>query len=196
LTIEEAGLKNNDFIVLLVNKANRQAPSKTDTAAAPSIVNSSNAVKEAAPKKSTESAKPTGSGSNQAAAVPVASESAFVVGPELEGVVLNLMEMGNFDRELVVKALRAAYNNPDRAAEFLFSGHIPEVPAPGVRPMASSHSLSPNSPLAFLRDDPQFQQLRTVIMQNPAMAQPILQQIGSVNPRLLQVSKHAFEFFF
>jgi UV excision repair protein RAD23 len=190
-TMEESGLKNNDFIVLLVNKANRQAPLKKDSTADP-IVNATDDVKQALPQKTADTAtsKSVSSGSNQTTAGPVASESAFVVGPELEGVVLNLMEMGNFDRELVVKALRAAYNNPDRAAEFLFSGHIPEfTTVSSGRPLSSGRSLIPNSPLAFLRDDPQFQQLRTVIMQNPAMAQPILQQIGSANPRLLQVSR-------
>lgn len=38
--------------------------------------------------------------------------------------------------------------------------------------------------LDFLRNNPQFQQLRQVIQQNPGMLEPILQQVGAGNPQL------------
>jgi len=38
--------------------------------------------------------------------------------------------------------------------------------------------------LDFLRNNPQFQQLRQVVQQNPQMLEPILQQVGAGNPQL------------
>lgn len=43
------------------------------------------------------------------------------------------------------------------------------------------------TPMAYLARQPQFTQLRHVLQNNPTLLQPILQQIGQSNPRLLQV---------
>ena len=48
------------------------------------------------------------------------SHHSLVRGPEYEAAVLNLMGMG-YEREEVVRALRASFNNPDRAAEYLLT---------------------------------------------------------------------------
>jgi UV excision repair protein RAD23 len=50
--------------------------------------------------------------------------SGIATGNAYEEAVNGLVEMG-FERSLVTRAMRAAFNNPDRAAEYLMSG-IPE----------------------------------------------------------------------
>jgi len=44
----------------------------------------------------------------------------LVTGNELEAMTQNIVEMG-FPREEVVRALRASFNNPNRAVEYLMT---------------------------------------------------------------------------
>jgi UV excision repair protein RAD23 len=49
--------------------------------------------------------------------------------------------------------------------------------------------------LDFLRNNPQFQQLRQVVQQAPQMLEPILQQVGAGNPQLAQlIGQHPDQF--
>lgn len=49
--------------------------------------------------------------------------------------------------------------------------------------------------LEFLRNNPQFQQLRQVVQQQPAMLEPILQQVAAGNPQLAQmITQHPEQF--
>merc|ERR1712083_83771 len=61
------------------------------------------------------------------------------------------------------------------------------VPATGAAPG--------ENPLAFLRDHEMFQQIRSVIQQNPNMLSTMLQQIGQSNPQLLQIISQNQEAF-
>ncbi|XP_014662516.1 PREDICTED: UV excision repair protein RAD23 homolog A-like [Priapulus caudatus] len=159
------------------------------------------------------------------------AESTLVTGEDYEQMVTEIMNMG-FEREQVVRALRASFNNPDRAVEYLLSG-IPDMPevepgeaeAPAAPPRSDASQervteaselparpqaapggsetvasgqpqVAPEGdPLAALAHQPQFQQMRQAIQQNPTLLPPFLQQLGQSNPQLLQyISQHQERF--
>uniref|UniRef100_A0A8D3C3P3 UV excision repair protein RAD23 n=1 Tax=Scophthalmus maximus TaxID=52904 RepID=A0A8D3C3P3_SCOMX len=156
--------------------------------------------------------------------------SILVTGPAYENLVSEIMSMG-YEREQVVSALRASYNNPDRAVEYLLMGipaeaselppqepvrqsaplnspdpatEPPQQPpaASNTGPVSSSQppaagggSVPSANPLEFLRNQPQFQQMRQIIQQNPALLPALLQQLGRDNPQLLQqITQHQERF--
>lgn len=49
--------------------------------------------------------------------------SNLVAGNNLEATVQQILDMGggSWDRDTIVRALRAAFNNPERAVEYLYS---------------------------------------------------------------------------
>ncbi|XP_026574356.1 UV excision repair protein RAD23 homolog B isoform X1 [Pseudonaja textilis] len=149
--------------------------------------------------------------------------SALVTGQSYENMVTEIMSMG-YEREQVIAALRASFNNPDRAVEYLLMGIPGDRESQGMAdpPQATSIGASPSSavaaaaaaaaaatttttttttsstgghPLEFLRNQPQFQQMRQIIQQNPSLLPALLQQIGRENPQLLQqISQHQEHF--
>lgn len=142
--------------------------------------------------------------------------SILVTGTAYENLVSEIMSIG-YEREQVVAALRASYNNPDRAVEYLLTGipveasdlptpatQQPQQPpaAPNIGPVSGSQSpsaggdsVSTENPLEFLRSQPQFQQMRQIIQQNPALLPALLQQLGRDNPQLLQqITQHQERF--
>ncbi|KAM4888322.1 UV excision repair protein RAD23 homolog A [Thomomys bottae] len=126
--------------------------------------------------------------------------STLVTGSEYEAMLAEIVAMG-YERERVVAALRASYNNPHRAVEYLLTG-IPGSPEPEPGAVQESQVPEPpateaagENPLEFLRDQPQFQNMRQVIQQNPALLPALLQQLGQENPQLLQqISRHQEQF--
>ncbi|KAM6391506.1 UV excision repair protein RAD23 homolog B isoform 2-T2 [Rhynochetos jubatus] len=136
--------------------------------------------------------------------------SALVTGQSYENMVTEIMSMG-YEREQVIAALRASFNNPDRAVEYLLMGipgdnqavAEPSQPAStgasqssAVAAAAANILMTASSleghPLGFLRNQPQFQQMRQIIQQNPSLLPALLQQIGRENPQLLQLKALGF----
>lgn len=167
----------------------------------------------AAPASAALTTSASSSGTPMSTSAPPSSlteaESLLVTGATYEQAVQEIMSMG-FERDQVIRAMRASYNNPDRAVDYLLSGSIPEeapppvaaperpavppaaAPQPTGQPAATSGQPvtpagSAEDPLAFLRTQPQFCQMRQVVQQNPNLLPNILQQIRQTNPRLLQM---------
>jgi len=210
------------FIVVMVTKP-KAAPAPAPAAAAPAETPAPAAAPASTP------ATPTTTPSSEPAAPATPAQDAssppaavgslggdIVVGEQLNSMIQNIMDMG-YDRSQVEAALRASFNNPDRAVEYLLTG-IPAsaaaAPAPGpaaaLAAAAAANPVAPaagagteaasvpgagENPLAFLREHEMFNQIRTVIQQNPNMLPAMLQQIGSSNPQLLQIISQNQEAF-
>mmetsp|Transcript_22934 Transcript_22934/g.32366 ORF Transcript_22934/g.32366 Transcript_22934/m.32366 type:complete len:419 (+) Transcript_22934:42-1298(+) len=166
----------------------------------------------AATPAAAESAAPAAAGAGAAAAASPDYQSAasnLVVGAAAEEMIPNLMGLG-FSRDQVVAALRASFNNPDRAAEYLFSG-IPAnlmqdaapqqqgSPAGAAAPAQAAGAeagadaggegggdVDPSNPLAGLAAIPEFDQLRAMMQQNPQIIPMLLNQLSQSNPQLFQ----------
>ena len=107
-TVSEAEITEDGFVVVMSKKTKKPAE-KTTTSAPAAAAPDVPAPVAVAP---------------QTAEVPVSSPG-LVVGAELEKAIEELQAMG-FPRDQCVAALRAAFNNPDRAVEYLLNG-IPEA---------------------------------------------------------------------
>ncbi len=94
----------------------------------------------------------------------------MAIGEEYDAAVQRLVDMG-FERSRVVGAMRASFNNAERAVEYLTAG---------------ARGAAEDSPIAGLRDDPHFAQLRALVAENPQMLAPVLEQLAQSHPGLVQ----------
>ncbi|KYB26998.1 UV excision repair protein RAD23 homolog B [Tribolium castaneum] len=190
--LSEYNIDEDKFIVIMVSK-----PDSGTTEVANSGDNSAtqpSATPAAAPAPAAPAAPaPVAPASNLSSE----AESALLMGEEYENMVQNIVDMG-YPRDQVEQALRASYNNPDRAVEYLING----IPAMGEDQEAApsmsgidERQSDASDPLAFLRSQPQFQQMKQVVQQNPQLLNAVLQQLGQTNPALLNLISQNQESF-
>ncbi|RGB32230.1 XPC-binding domain-containing protein [Rhizophagus diaphanus] len=247
--ISEYPISENEFLVLMVSKVPKpKTPIKPSGSSSRSEVTSKSNTEVADTSPSVPPASIT------ATTVPATTQSiqspewnsnasTLVTGSDYENAVNYIMEMG-YDRDQVARAMRASFNNPDRAVEYLING-IPDIAQHEQQPTATEQTANqPTQPvpvstntsattaqpqpqpqpqpqqqqqqqpqpqnlfeafsqqqqqqqqqqqdgnvdaLAGLRNQPQLQQLRQLVQQNPALLQHLVQQIGASNPQLLQL---------
>lgn len=137
-TIDSCGIKEKDFLVLMVSKP-KPTPAATSSAtpaAAPA------AAAAPPPEPAPAVAPPTPAAApNPEPAAPATSASgfgnmsSFLSGEALQTTIANMTEMG-FPRDQVLRALRASFNNPDRAVEYLMTGIPAHLEAEASGPAA------------------------------------------------------------
>uniref|UniRef100_W5K7S5 UV excision repair protein RAD23 n=1 Tax=Astyanax mexicanus TaxID=7994 RepID=W5K7S5_ASTMX len=210
--IKEYKIDEKNFVVVMVSKV-RASPPKAAPTATPSSSSSSPPPPPPAPAAipffSDEDSpcdppatvSPTHSPERCVMYVSGCKACVYVVraGPGYEAMLTEIMSMG-YERERVVAALRASYNDPNRAVEYLLNG-IPTVPVQETSPVSTrtpgsgTHSTEGENPLEFLRSQPQFQNMRQLVQQNPSLLPSLLQQLGRENPELLQQIRQHQELF-
>ncbi|KAJ6832863.1 ubiquitin receptor RAD23d-like [Iris pallida] len=145
-TLQENGVVENSFVVIMLKKTKGSSSGTSAvTPAAPKVeapAASSVPPNPSTPASATHAAPtvtlpraPVPAPTATTPAVTASSEadvygqaaSNLVAGSNFEQTIQQILDMGGetWDRETVVRALRAAFNNPDRAIEYLYSG-IPE----------------------------------------------------------------------
>lgn len=107
-------------------------------------------------------------------------------------LVTQIMSMGYPENE-VRKALKASFNNPERAVEFLIEG-IPATPE--VEEYSEENEDNLNTPFdELLRNDPMYQTLRSTLQRQPELLDAAIQRIGETNPSFLNlISENQAEF--
>lgn len=136
------------------------------------------------------------------------------MGEDYERAVTEMMSMG-YVRPQIEAAMRAAFNNPDRAVEYLLSVSVLNMKNKNKRTNKNVFNLKGEIPnqteatnphntdelsersddesgdeedlIAALRSNPQFAQLRTLLQQNPSQAPQLLSQMSQTNPELINL---------
>ncbi|SCV69997.1 BQ2448_1391 [Microbotryum intermedium] len=172
-TVADANFKEKDFCVVMVSKPKAApapaAAASTSAAAAvpatpaqpsaPAVAPNAPAPAPAAavpnsavPETPSASTNSTALDTSETPAVGASStgedasssnDASFLMGSALQISINEMVSMG-FPREQVMKALKASFNNPHRAVEYLMTG-IPESSEPNPGPAAAA-AVAPGTP--------------------------------------------------
>uniref|UniRef100_A0A2N9G8X8 Ubiquitin receptor RAD23 n=1 Tax=Fagus sylvatica TaxID=28930 RepID=A0A2N9G8X8_FAGSY len=222
-TLTENKVSEDGFLVVMLSKsktlgsagASSTQPASTNP---PTTAPTSNSTAPEAPVQAPASKSTSSASDMEPANAPAAygeAASNLVAGSNLEQTIQQIMDMGggNWDRETVTRALRAAFNNPERAVDYLYSGipeaaevavpvaHIPASQATETGAAAAPVSGAPNSsPLNMFPQETLAAAAAgggglgslEFLRNNP---QPMLQELGKQNPQLLRlIQEHHAEF--
>ncbi|KAM3228259.1 hypothetical protein ACQJBY_053937 [Aegilops geniculata] len=137
-TLDENQVSEDGFLVVMLSKSKASASSGASSAQPSSTPVTSQAPPVAQP----QAPQPQ----TPSSTVDLAA-SDLLSGSNLDTMINQIMEMGggSWDRDKVQRALRAAYNNPERAIDYLYSG-IPvtaEVAVPVVGQGANTTDAAP-----------------------------------------------------
>ncbi|GKU92725.1 hypothetical protein SLEP1_g6417 [Rubroshorea leprosula] len=136
-TLADNKVTEDGFLVVMLSKSKSIGSSGASSAQIASVTPSTTAPASTAPatevaiqapvSKSSASASDAATANTQSDTYSQAASN-LVAGSNLEQTIQQIMDMGggNWDKETVTRALRAAYNNPERAVDYLYSG-IPET---------------------------------------------------------------------
>jgi len=211
-TIDSCGIKEKDFLVLMVSKPKPTpipAPSKTPDIASeptpPEVV--PHQTEPSVPAINPPEATHDETASSRSTFDPVTSlgdPGTFLSGNGLQGAIDNIIDMG-FPRDQVLRAMRASFNNADRAVEYLTTGFPahsePHASLPTVSsaiqtqtPVVTASTSPMNQPQNLFQLAQQQQQAGVSgpgaqpnldALRDNAQIQHLREQIGQ-NPALLQ----------
>ncbi|GAB4828881.1 Ubiquitin receptor RAD23c [Ancistrocladus abbreviatus] len=170
-TLEANKVAENSFIVIMLTKSKNSTGEASAASAAPAPKAPSTAgVPAAAPALtplpppvpnvaiSSISGPAPASGTDVSTAASPSdiygqAASNLVARSNLEQTIQQILDMGGgtWDRDTVVRALHAAYNNPERAVEYLYSGipeqtNAPRVARPPVGGQPTDSTVEPTRP--------------------------------------------------
>lgn len=208
-TVENAGIQEQHKNIVLIAKKLKAMPQKKKEEPTASTTTAE------APKEETTALPPTAtttpaattspSTTTTTATIPLAT--ATTTTPSIavdENLVNQFLEMG-FERAQIVECLQAAFNNAERAAEYLMSGipdyvkrqlseqqsisqqQVPQQTRGAQEAIGDIHGGSANQLAQMIQAFPQFNQIRAAIQQNPQLLTPIMQGLAQSNPELVQV---------
>ncbi|OAV93573.1 UV excision repair protein Rad23 [Puccinia triticina 1-1 BBBD Race 1] len=145
-TIEQIGVKEKDFFVVMLIKPKTAptVPAPATAAASTSATTPTPAAAQPATAAPPSTTAPASIDADSSSAAPPATEtqdSGILVGSNLQKTIDEIVNGMGFPRDQVTKAMRAAFNNPDRAVEYLMNG----IPA-GLDALAPPATLPTNAP--------------------------------------------------